>query len=557
MSSIGETILKLTSPDKIARPEIIDLQNRVSQLEIQESDNVELATITAKGDLIVGTASGVVSRLAVGSNGFILMADSTQATGIKWADPTATLVAKSLYNAKGVILAASAANTPAALTVGTNGFVLMADSAQATGVKWADPTATLIPESLLSAKGDIIAATAAATPTNLAVGTNGFILMADSTQATGIKWADPTATLVAKSLYNAKGSLLVPTAANTPAALAVGADGYALLADSGQAAGVKWGQVTGAGLAAGAVGNSNLANMADATVKGRVAGSGSGAPVDVSAFDLVGIVKTQDGAGSGLDADLLDGLNSTAFAILAGQAGGQTLNGGTASGNNLDLQSTLNATKGKIRFGSSSAYDEANVRLGIGTQSPTATLTVDGVSRFRQSGSTRYRSDHYVSGGVTIINAYDDTGGSYIPLYIDASIITLRASGGSNSLSMDASGNVAVTGNLTAGTVCTWTNITSLGANIVSDTQPRVGKLGNWVMLEGQIHASAGLNAGDTLFTAPSGFRPNRTHNLCVNNGSVVGFLRIQMASNGVTTIGQALGSGTIIQFDGVMYPTD
>jgi hypothetical protein len=76
-------------------------------------------------------------------------------------------------------------------------------------------------------------------------------------------------------------------------------------------------------------------------------------------------------------------------------------------------------------------------------------------------------------------------------------------------------------------------------------------------MLEGQIHASAGLNAGDTLFTAPSGFRPNRTHNLCVNNGSVVGFLRIQMASNGVTTIGQALGSGTIIQFDGVMYPTD
>jgi predicted ATPase len=106
MSSIGETILKLTSPDKIARPEIIDLQNRVSQLEIQESDNVELATITAKGDLIVGTASGVVSRLAVGSNGFILMADSTQATGIKWTDPTATLIAKSLYSAKGVILAA-------------------------------------------------------------------------------------------------------------------------------------------------------------------------------------------------------------------------------------------------------------------------------------------------------------------------------------------------------------------------------------------------------------------------------------------------------------------
>jgi len=525
MSSIGETILKLTTPDKIARPEIVDMQNRISLLETQESDNVELATITAKGDLIVGTAAGVVTRLAVGTNGFILMADSAQATGIKWADPTATLIAKSLLTTKGDIIAATAANTPARLGVGTNGFILMADSAQATGIKWADPTATLIAKSLLTTKGDIIAATAANTPARLGVGSDGLALLASSVAGSGIAWGQITATGIASG--------------------AVG---------STQIAG---GAVGNGQLANGSVDNFKLASMADATLKGRVAGSGSGQPVDVSAFDVVGIVKTQDGAGSGLDADLLDGLNSTAFAILAGQSGGQTLNGGTAASNNLTLVSTANATKGKILFGSSSAYDEANVRLGIGTTSPTATLTVDGASRFRQSGSTRYRSDHYVSGGVTTINAYDDTGGSYIPLYIDASIITLRASGGSNSLSMDASGNVAVTGNLTAGTVCTWTNITSLGANIVSDTQPRVGKLGNWVMLEGQIHASAGLNAGDTLFTAPSGFRPNRTHNLCVNNGSVVGFLRIQMASNGVTTIGQALGSGTIIQFDGVMYPTD
>ena len=96
-----------------------------------------------------------------------------------------------------------------------------------------------------------------------------------------------------------------------------------------------------------------------------VAGSGTGAPVDVSAFDLVGIIKTQDGAGSGLDADLLDGLNSTAFAILAGQSGGQTLNGGTAASQNLLLTSTAHATKGKILFGNS-VYDEANNRLGSG-----------------------------------------------------------------------------------------------------------------------------------------------------------------------------------------------
>lgn len=58
------------------------------------------------------------------------------------------------------------------------------------------------------------------------------------------------------------------------------------------------------------------------------------------------------------------------YALLAGRAGSQTLNGGTASAENLNLRSTSHATKGKITLGASSAFDEANVRLGIGTQTP-------------------------------------------------------------------------------------------------------------------------------------------------------------------------------------------
>lgn len=44
-----------------------------------------LTTIDAKGDLYVGTADNAVSRLAVGTNGHALVADSLEATGLKWS----------------------------------------------------------------------------------------------------------------------------------------------------------------------------------------------------------------------------------------------------------------------------------------------------------------------------------------------------------------------------------------------------------------------------------------------------------------------------------------
>jgi len=50
---------------------------------------------------------------------------------------------------------------------------------------------TMVPKSLVDAKGDIIAATAADTVSRLAVGANNTVLTADSAQATGLKWATP------------------------------------------------------------------------------------------------------------------------------------------------------------------------------------------------------------------------------------------------------------------------------------------------------------------------------------------------------------------------------
>jgi hypothetical protein len=49
-----------------------------------------------------------------------------------------------------------------------------------------------IPDSIVDAKGDLITATADNTPARLAVGANDTVLTADSTTATGLKWATPS-----------------------------------------------------------------------------------------------------------------------------------------------------------------------------------------------------------------------------------------------------------------------------------------------------------------------------------------------------------------------------
>lgn len=46
---------------------------------------IPTSIITAKGQLIAGTANNAVASLAAGTDTYVLTADSTQATGVKWA----------------------------------------------------------------------------------------------------------------------------------------------------------------------------------------------------------------------------------------------------------------------------------------------------------------------------------------------------------------------------------------------------------------------------------------------------------------------------------------
>lgn len=89
--------------------------------------------VTAKGDLLAGTASGAISRVAVGANNTALVADSTVSTGVSYK----AVPLSSSLTTKGDIYVASAASTPVRQGVGADGYVLTADSTQTNGIKWA------------------------------------------------------------------------------------------------------------------------------------------------------------------------------------------------------------------------------------------------------------------------------------------------------------------------------------------------------------------------------------------------------------------------------------
>jgi hypothetical protein len=188
-----------------------------------------LAVTSATLTVVVGLdASNCIKKVTAGTNGQFLKQGATTFT---WATITSTDVG--LNNVTNV------AQLPLSY-LDTDG-TLAADS----DVKVASQKATktyAIPKTLLTTKGDIIAATGASTPARLGVGTNGYALVADSAEATGVKWASVTGSgaVATDGIWDAKGDLAGGTGANTASKLSVGTNGHVLTADSAEATGLKW-----------------------------------------------------------------------------------------------------------------------------------------------------------------------------------------------------------------------------------------------------------------------------------------------------------------------------
>jgi hypothetical protein len=90
--------------------------------------NSMATAIDAKGDLIAGTGADAFSRLSVGTDDQVLTADSAEATGLKWAAPAGAGSNWSLLNAGGTALTGSATITVSGIS-GKNGIMVVFVSA--------------------------------------------------------------------------------------------------------------------------------------------------------------------------------------------------------------------------------------------------------------------------------------------------------------------------------------------------------------------------------------------------------------------------------------------
>jgi hypothetical protein len=128
-------------------------------------------------------------------------------TNFNWETPDDTDLVKD--GAAAIRTLGSAIDTSLVdLKGGTTGQVLSKATNTDMDFTWvAQDDSNAIQNAIVDAKGDLISATAADTPARLAVGANGTVLTADSAEATGLKWAAPAggSTFVGCSLTKSTG----------------------------------------------------------------------------------------------------------------------------------------------------------------------------------------------------------------------------------------------------------------------------------------------------------------------------------------------------------------
>jgi hypothetical protein len=211
--------------------------------------------------------------------------------------------------------------------------------------------AAVATDAIWDAKGDLAVGTGANTAAKLTVGTDGYVLTADAAQATGVKWAAASGgsgDVATDAIWDAAGDLAVGTGANTAARLAKGADGSFLKAGATTAA---WASIASTDVS----GLGGAALLAVGTTTGTVAAGDdsriTGAAQKASNLsDLANASTARTNLGVAIGTDVAAASHShAASAITSGTIDTARLGSGTAnSGTYLRGDQTWAAVSGSV-----------------------------------------------------------------------------------------------------------------------------------------------------------------------------------------------------------------
>ncbi len=236
----------------------------------------------------------------------------------------------------------------------------------------------------------------------------------DGTGNTSVNYVDAmTGSGIAATIVDAKGDLIVGTAADTVARQPAGADGSLIVYDSVQTTGLNTITPSALGVLIYAGGVAAPSATIDGTIRVRQTGA----------------TRYRSDWGVAASVATINAYDDTALGYIP---------------LNLDTLS-LNVRPGgsTMLLVSASGVAASGVITAPGA-------TIDGSIRVRQSGATRYRSDYIVGGATPTINAYDDTGSVYLPFNMDVLSFNVRPSGGSAMLTVSSAG-VTVADAISAG----------------------------------------------------------------------------------------------------------
>jgi hypothetical protein len=144
------------------------------------------------GAAAIRTLAGAIDTSLVdlkgGTTGQVLSKATGTDMDFTWVtSDDANAIQNAIVDAKGDIIAASAADTPARLAVGTDNQRIVAASGETTGLKYVADTQNTV----VDAEGDLLVGDSADTLQRLAIGSNTHVLTVDTSVDGKIKWAAP------------------------------------------------------------------------------------------------------------------------------------------------------------------------------------------------------------------------------------------------------------------------------------------------------------------------------------------------------------------------------